>query len=573
MNLNNFGNYIDKKILDRGYNYYTDDHVLSVTQTEDNVYEAEVEGTDTYTVKVELDEENEIIDAVCDCPYDMGEYCKHQAAVFFELKNLKGIPGSDTKKAVKKQNKTTALKHEPHKTRKTPDIKKILSGRTKDELEAFLLDIASQNKEIKQRIILHLGDENTGDEIEHSIKLIRSYIRKNADRDGYVPYGRTGEAVRGAYLVMEKAWTYVQDKRNEKAIDLAFCVIHEMLDLLEGADDSDGDIGGTIGEGFSVLREMAADEELRLAEKDRLFKRLLEESQNKRFDGWPDQKLQLLSYCSHLADDPVLREKLDKRLDTLTRNLDETSWSSRYFAENALMIRYQMIEQYDGREKAQAFLEQNIKYPGFRQMAIENAMGKKDYISVIRLSLDGEEKNKNEYGTLNKWKKYRYQAYKLSGMMDELRGLASEFILSGDYDFYKDLRSTYNTDDWRAVYPTIIAKLEKEKILKRDIYTSILIEEGEKHKLLEYIRRFPPAIIEHYRILIPEYKEEVYALFLLYIEQAAERANDRSGYKNVCAIIRHLKKARGKEQAAKIIKNLQFTYYKRPAFRDELSRV
>lgn len=28
---------------------------------------------------------NSIISSECDCPYDMGEYCKHQVAVFHEL--------------------------------------------------------------------------------------------------------------------------------------------------------------------------------------------------------------------------------------------------------------------------------------------------------------------------------------------------------------------------------------------------------------------------------------------------------------------------------------------------------
>lgn len=42
MNLNNFESYIDKKILARGYDYYENDYVISVEETEDNVYEAEV---------------------------------------------------------------------------------------------------------------------------------------------------------------------------------------------------------------------------------------------------------------------------------------------------------------------------------------------------------------------------------------------------------------------------------------------------------------------------------------------------------------------------------------------------
>jgi len=42
MNLNYFENYIEKKILARGYEYYENDYVTSVEEPEDNVFEAEV---------------------------------------------------------------------------------------------------------------------------------------------------------------------------------------------------------------------------------------------------------------------------------------------------------------------------------------------------------------------------------------------------------------------------------------------------------------------------------------------------------------------------------------------------
>jgi uncharacterized Zn finger protein len=96
MNLNNFENHIDKKIFARGYDYYENDYVTSVEKIDDNEYEAEVEGTELYTVEVELDDKSNIIDTQCDCPYDMGEYCKHQVAVFLALRDMKNnIPSSN----------------------------------------------------------------------------------------------------------------------------------------------------------------------------------------------------------------------------------------------------------------------------------------------------------------------------------------------------------------------------------------------------------------------------------------------------------------------------------------------
>ncbi|OAB35915.1 SWIM zinc finger family protein [Paenibacillus glacialis] len=73
MNLYNFENDIDNMIVARGYDYFENDYIASVKLNEGNVYEAQVEGTDLYNIRVELDHEYEIIETQCDCPYDMGD--------------------------------------------------------------------------------------------------------------------------------------------------------------------------------------------------------------------------------------------------------------------------------------------------------------------------------------------------------------------------------------------------------------------------------------------------------------------------------------------------------------------
>ncbi|OAB35914.1 hypothetical protein [Paenibacillus glacialis] len=85
-------------------------------------------------------------------------------------------------------------------------------------------------------------------------------------------------------------------------------------------------------------------------------------------------------------------------------------------------------------------------------------------------------------------KKYRYKAFQLAGKLDDQRGMAIDFILGGSMDYYHELKSTYDTKDWLSVYPQIIALLENQNGIFKDVYTCILIEEGEKQKLLEYVK-------------------------------------------------------------------------------------
>jgi hypothetical protein len=566
MNLHNFESCLDKKIVARGYDYYENDCVTSVEETEKNVYVAEVEGSELYTVEVELDDQADIVDSQCDCPYDWGEYCKHQTAVFFALRDIKNNTGSNNTDA-------EAVHYSVPKKRKAPDMEKILSERTKDELVEFLLVIAAEYEEIKQRIELDFNEGNDEDEIRQSIMLMRTFIRNNSDRHGFVAYGDTWEAVKGADLVLEKARSALEKNKAIHALELALCVIHEMMDLLEGADDSDGVVGGKIEESLAFIREMIEDETLSPVDKESIFTKLIEEAAHRRYEGWTDWRLELIGNCSKLVYTPVLRNKLENQLALIIKNEREGPWSGSYLAERVHLIRYHMIEQDDGQKKAQEFIGQNLQYPEFRKMALENAMKKKDYDSVIKLTLDGEEKDKDKPGLVDQWKRYRYKAFQLSGKLDDLRGIAMEFILDGSFEYYKELKKTYDSNEWLSIYPKIIFLLENQKKTYHDIYTRILIEEGEKQKLLAYVKTRPLTVENFYKQLIPEFKEEVYTLFLQYIEQTAARAGNRKDYQTVCAIIRNLKKAGGQEQASKIKQKLFAKYANRPAFRDELSRV
>ncbi len=574
MNLNDFESHIDRKILARGYGYFENNCVISIEERDDNIYEAEVAGTERYLVDVELDGAANIIDTQCDCPYDMGEYCKHQVAVFLALRDIRGKhsqKGNDGLKS--KISPGPGQQSAGLPKRKVRSMKDIFCQKTKEELVSFLLDIAAEYDEIKQRMELEFGDTNDAEEITKSIKLIRAFIDKNSDRHGFVAYGDTYEAIRGANLVLEKARAAFEHKKTLQALDLTLCVIHELMDVLESCDDSDGCVGGAIEEAFDFVKEMVDEEEFHPDIKERFFNKLMEEAANKRYDGWSDWRLELLEICSVLADIPSLRERLESRLQSMLEDAEGDSWSVNYFNEKVFQIKYNMILHNEGEKTALDFVEQNLQFSSFRKMTIEWAMQTKDYERVIKLALAGEAKDKGLPGLVNDWMEYRYKAYKLLGKLDEQRGLAIDFILAGSFEYYKDLKSTYNDSEWAVEYPRIISRLEDQKKIYNNIYTHILIEEGEKKKLLEYVKKSPSVVESYYKHLVPEFREEVFDLFLKYIEQAAARAGNRRDYQGVCAIIRNLKKAGGKTHALEIKNKLFTKYANRPAFRDELTRV
>ena len=88
-----------------------------------------------------------------------------------------------------------------------------------------------------------------------------------------------------------------------------------------------------------------------------------------------------------------------------------------------------------------------------------------------------------------------------------------DFILDGSFEYYKELKGTYDSKEWLSVYPKIIFMLENQKKTYNGVYTQILIEEGEKQKLFEYVKARQSSVESFYEHLIPEYREEVFSVY------------------------------------------------------------
>ena len=95
MNITDFEEYFSPRILERGKEYYRNHHVITLDRIEEGYYEAEVEGSQIYTVFVELEENGEISDISCDCPYDWEEFCICIAGTG-RIYSVRGRAGTET---------------------------------------------------------------------------------------------------------------------------------------------------------------------------------------------------------------------------------------------------------------------------------------------------------------------------------------------------------------------------------------------------------------------------------------------------------------------------------------------
>ena len=128
MTINNFEENIDTRLLERGLQYYQEGNILTIEQIEKNLWEAIVSGTENYEVLVELKDEK-ITKSNCTCPFNLGEYCKHQIAIFNFIKY------SD-------------LAKNPH-SGKIEKVQSILNNLSHEKLKAILFKIIKENKDLR----------------------------------------------------------------------------------------------------------------------------------------------------------------------------------------------------------------------------------------------------------------------------------------------------------------------------------------------------------------------------------------------------------------------------------------
>lgn len=83
-----YDNDFEKQIRNRGEQYYNEDKIKYLRKYENNKYTCKVQGSEEYKVSIKLNDNNEIEEASCSCPYftDKEKNCKHIYGALFKIK-------------------------------------------------------------------------------------------------------------------------------------------------------------------------------------------------------------------------------------------------------------------------------------------------------------------------------------------------------------------------------------------------------------------------------------------------------------------------------------------------------
>lgn len=137
MTLENFESVVEKKIVNRGFDYYEQDCIETVEQIDEGEFCAEVAGSSLYDVYVCI-KNREIIEHSCTCPYDWGNVCKHVVAVLYHIRDAE-ILDEKPEFSVSEQAKT------------------LLKKLSKKELSQFILNYLKKNKGFREDFFENFG--------------------------------------------------------------------------------------------------------------------------------------------------------------------------------------------------------------------------------------------------------------------------------------------------------------------------------------------------------------------------------------------------------------------------------
>jgi len=287
MNIKNFDSYISKTILQRGYDYYNEGNILEMYRENDNEFIFQVQGSEDYEVVVKLNENGEIQDTHCDCPYDLGPICKHEVAAYFKLFEI--LNGEDTHEIEKRE------------LGENPKINEVLSSLSKEDLINILIELTRNDEILKNSLIVKYSKGNDGKELEDCKILIESIVRKYTGREGFIAYRETYRFV----CEMDELLQKVRDTEDTRlALEISFLILNEAVGAFQYADDSNGDIGSLVTETIELIEEIAIDSHnLDSNLREEMFNKILEQSQCGIFDDWVDYKIELLRSCAKFADE------------------------------------------------------------------------------------------------------------------------------------------------------------------------------------------------------------------------------------------------------------------------------
>ena len=559
--LNEFEQHINETILSRGLSYFKNGHVHDPDLLSQGEYEFIVEGNENYTVQKIL-QNGIIIDYVCDCPYDRGPVCKHITAAFFYLQQ-------DEMKLIKKTNTN---KNKPKKNRKTINdkVSELLEQATHDDLKKFIKKKTEQDRDFRNIFLASFAFLNNSETIQLYRNQVIAILQASTNMHGFIDWSATRLVGVMIGHLLETAQQQIETKNYQSAFFICTAVTEELYDALQFADDSNGDIGGSIDTGFEILYQLS---QLNIGEplRKQMIDYCITIFEKATYKGW-DWHIEILRIASQLV-------KTDEETTRIFDHI-EKSETSEYEVIEIQTIKYEVLLRTKGVTLADQYLNQHIENYKLRRIALQKALDKEEYESAYKLAYKGIAYDQDDKpGITKEWYDWLLKIAQKQSNTEKIIEYARYLLIENfrnEQDYYQVLKAHVQPKKWNSFLEQIIQDITNKKSwLDTYLIAQIFIKEKLWSRLMEMVKQNPDLRnIENYEeYLSKDYANEIIKMYSSGIMKYLEGNIGRKHYQTACRYLRRMKKLGGAEEVKKIIAELREKYPRRRSLMEELNKV
>ncbi len=546
-------------ILERGLNYYEEGCVTLLEQTSTG-YTAVVEGTDDYDVEIEI-RADRVYDMTCTCPYAAeGNYCKHMAAVLYEIEE--GEP--DTKMPENYFQKVQDQKKE---------LQEIIAGIPIDELQEIVFLQTGSDEFLYNRIMTKYAPITP----RHIIRLkqqVNDIGYHYSDRGGFVDYYHATDYTDALTTLLDANVPLLLEKNYRmEAFELVNCVFYEIGN--RDMDDSDGGtsfVADNCYEYWQTILQECNDEE-----KEKMFQWFQHHQENYVIDYLEDYISDFL--LNEFHDEEMLRKKLhmlDEKIAKFQKeNYSGDSYSAYYGMVNNIIARIRLMEELNySKQEIRDYRQKYRDFSEIRKMEIQEYLSGRKYEEAIAVLKESKKLDDNQAGLVAEYSQQLIQIYEKRNMQKEYAQELQYQVfecMQRNLEYIVKLKKLCSETEWEA---------QREKFLQGKtsswIRYEFLVEEQLFERLLREIQKNNSiyALDQYEKVLKKHLPNEVRDMYVQYVKNGAVRTADRKAYKHLMSYLKKITKyPDGKKMTQDIAESWKRDYKRRPAMMEELRKA
>ncbi len=548
-----WGEYFAPHILMRGWDYYREGAVTELKAIGKEEYTAIVQGTEDYSVDIELEDGNPVC-MECDCPYaDDGNNCKHMAAVLYAIE-------SSTSQDVKAENAGIS---------KDESVESIINRIPEADLRSILTRLCKESEIVHRQIVLRYSGKVNRSFLRKLHYDLEQICREYSDRSGFVDW-RNASDFEMAITSFLTDNTVALVTRGEPMP--AFQMINDTLMRVgEQAIDDDGQLSFIASTGYDCWSMVLTASSP--TEKETLFQWFSEHLDRKDMPDYLEDTI-MDFFEREFQEQTFLQRKLE-RYQVSEPIPSKNEYHAYFVYEHKVEQLLNLMEKLSYREQEiQEQVQRFYILPSARTFAVDYALKQGKTDTAVTILRDSKTIDSEYPGLVSEYSIRLIDLFDKEGRKEEYNQELLFQIFKcrqSSLNYICKLKNLCNPPEWEEY---------REKILEAPTCAGIRFEllaaEGLDDRLLECIIRSGSVYsLDNYeKTLKKKYPERVRDAYAAYVKSNMPAASNRNQY---AGVIRYLKKLRyypeGKTIAKQIALEWRNRFPKRRAMLDELTKA